>query len=72
MLDSGLSMRSQIGNDGIRNGSVAYSGKLGEINHRTTLRYRSNDGFDDFSGMYKGSLRSVSLDDDAEAVSFWI
>ena len=70
LLDSGFSMRSQIGNDGIRNGSVAYSGKLGEINHRTTLRYRSNDGFDDFSGMYKGSLRSVSLDDDAEAVTF--
>jgi iron complex outermembrane receptor protein len=70
LLDSGLSVRSQIGNDGIRNGSFAYSGKLGDINHRTTLRYRSNDGFDDFSGMYKGTPHSVALDDVAEAVTF--
>ena len=31
---------------------------------------QSNDGFDDFSGLYKGSPRPVSLDDDADAVSF--
>ena len=70
LLNSGLSLRGQMGNDGIRNGSIAYSGKLGELDHRTTLRFKSNDGFDDFSGLYKGSPRPVSLDDDADAVSF--
>ena len=70
LQDGGLSIRSQIGNKGNRNGSIAYSGKISEVSHRTTLRYRSNDGFDDFSGVYNGQQQTVAIDDDAEALSF--
>ena len=70
LLDKGWSIGSQIGNNGVLNGSLSYAGSAADINYRTTLRYVSNDGFDDFSGMYLGKMEEVSLDDSADAVSF--
>lgn len=70
LLDKGLSLTSQIGNDGIQNGSMSYAGLIGDINYRSTLRYTSNNGFDDFSGMYRGGMQEVSLDDSADALTF--
>jgi len=70
LLDKGWSIGSQIGNNGVLNGSLSYAGSAADINYRTTLRYVSNDGFDDFSGMYLGKMEEVSVDDSADAVSF--
>ena len=70
LLDKGWSIGSQIGNDAIRNGSMSYAGSAADLNYRTTLRYVSNDGFDDFSGMYLGNLVQVPVDDSADALSF--
>ena len=70
LLDKGWSIGSKIGNDGIRNGSLSYAGAAAEINYRTTLHYVSNDGFDDFSGMYLGNMEEVAVDDSADALSF--
>ena len=70
LLAKGWTIGSQIGNDGIRNGSLSYAGSAAEINYRTTLRYVSNDGFDDFSGMYLGKMEEVPVDDSADALSF--
>lgn len=58
LLDSGWRVKGDVGGNNIRNNSVSYAGVIGEINHRTTLTYRSNDGFDDFA--------DYSLDDDAD------
>lgn len=69
LLDSGWNLRAQFGSDNIRNRSITYSGKLGEIDHRTTLRHRSNDGFRDFSGEYRGQQRDISLDDGTETIT---
>lgn len=70
LLDKGWRIGSEIGNNGIRNGSLSYAGSAADINYRTTLRYVANDGFDDFSGMYLGKMEDVSMDDSADAVSF--
>jgi iron complex outermembrane receptor protein len=69
LLDSGWNLRAQIGSDNIRNRSLTYSGKLGEIDHRITLRHRSNDGFRDFSGQFKGEQREIALDDGTETIT---
>ena len=47
LADSGWTLNSQLGSGDIRNANLAYTGTLGSINHRTTLSFRSNDGFDD-------------------------
>ena len=70
LLDKGWSIGSQIGNDAIRNGSMSYAGSAADLNYRATLRYVSNDGFDDYSGKYLGKMEEVSVDDSADAVSF--
>jgi iron complex outermembrane receptor protein len=67
LLDTGLSFRSQIGSAQTRNAALSYSGRIGEVNHRTTLSVRGNDGFDD--GTTVAGV-PVSVDDDSEAVSF--
>lgn len=70
LLDKGWSIGNQIGNDGIRNGSLAYAGSVNDINYRATLGYKSNDGFDDFTGLYIGKPQEVVLDDAADALNF--
>ena len=67
LLDTGLSFRSQMGSAQTRNAALSYSGKIGAVDHRTTLSFRSNDGFDDgirFNG------EPITIDDDSEAASF--
>ncbi len=67
LLDTGLSFRSQMGSAQTRNAALSYSGKIGAVDHRTTLSFRSNDGFDDgirFNG------EQITVDDDSEAASF--
>jgi iron complex outermembrane receptor protein len=66
LLDAGFSFRTQMGSAQTRNAAVTYSGKVGNIDQRTTLSFRSNDGFDD--GIFLG--RSISINDDSEAISF--
>ena len=70
LTESGWDVRAQIGADNIRNRAISYSGKLGELNHRTTIRHRSNDGFSDFAGNYNGQFRQVELEDSAETITF--
>jgi iron complex outermembrane receptor protein len=67
LLDTGLSFRSQIGSAQTRNAALSFSGRIGDVNHRTTLSVRGNDGFDD--GITVAGV-PVSVDDDSEAVSF--
>jgi len=67
LLDTGLSFRSQVGSAQTRNAALSYSGRIGDIDHRTTLSFKSNDGFDDAIGV---NGKPVSVDDDSEAVSF--
>lgn len=62
LLDSGWRISGKVGGNHIRNGSVSYAGAIGEVNHRTRISYRSNDGFDDFA--------NISLDDGAESLTF--
>ncbi len=67
LVDTGLSLRTQVGSAQTRNAALSYSGKIGAVDHRTTLSFRSNDGFDDgitFDG------KSIAVDDDSEAASF--
>lgn len=66
LLDSGLSMHAQIGSAQTRNAALSYSGKLAAIDHRTTLSFRANDGFD--NGLYLG--QPVTVNDDSDALSF--
>ena len=61
LLDQGWNLGGSAGGNQIRNGSLSYAGSLGEVNHRTSLTFRSNDGFDDFE--------DISLDDGAETIS---
>jgi iron complex outermembrane receptor protein len=69
LLDNGWSLRSQIGSASTRNTSLTYSGKLGDIDLRTKVSYRANDGFEDFAGNYNGRFREVALDDSAETIT---
>ena len=62
LLDKGWNLRSHAGGNHIRNGSLSYAGSVGEISHRTSLSFRSNDGFDDFG--------DTALDDGAETITF--
>ena len=67
LVDTGLSLRTQMGSAQTRNAALSYSGKIGAVDHRTTLSFRSNDGFDDgirFNG------EPITIDDDSEAASF--
>lgn len=66
LLDAGFSFRTQMGSAQTRNAAVTYSGKVGNVDQRTTLSFRSNDGFDD--GIFLG--RSIAINDDSEAISF--
>ena len=70
LTENGWDVRAQIGTDNIRNRAISYSGKLGELNHRTTIRHRLNDGFSDFAGNYNGQFRQVELEDSAETITF--
>ena len=65
LLDSGLIIDSQLGSNDIRNASISYTGKLGPVNHRTTLNFRSNDGFDD--SVFKG--QPVIVNDSSENIT---
>lgn len=66
LLDTGFSFRTQMGSAQTRNAALTYSGKIGDIDQRTTLSFRSNDGFDD--GIFLG--QSIAVNDDSEAISF--
>ncbi len=66
LLDSGLSFRAQVGSAQTRNAAISYSGKVGVVDHRTTLSVRGNDGFDD--GTFRG--QPLAITDDIESVSF--
>ena len=61
LIDSGWNLRSEGGSNSIRNGSLSYAGAAGELNYRTRLSYRSNEGFDDFNNLI--------LDDGAETIT---
>ncbi len=65
LVDSGWMINSQLGSGYIRNANLAYTGTLGPVSHRTTLSFRSNDGFDD----YFGQGQSINIDDSSENVS---
>jgi iron complex outermembrane receptor protein len=65
LVDSGWMMNSQLGSDNIRNANLAYTGALGPVNHRTTLSFRSNQGFDDSFDLGQ----PVSADDSSENFS---
>lgn len=67
LLDTGLSVRAQAGSAQTRNAALSYSGKIGAIEHRTTLSVRGNDGFDDGITAFG---QPITVDDDSEAVSF--
>mgnify|MGYP006073179643 CR=1 FL=1 len=67
LLDTGLSFRSQMGSAQTRNAALSYSGKIGAVDHRTTLSFRSNDGFDNGT-TFRGE--PITIDDDSEAASF--
>jgi len=65
LADSGWMVNSQLGSGDIRHANLAYTGTLGSINHRTTLSFRSNDGFDD--GSFQG--QPLRTDDSSDNVS---
>jgi iron complex outermembrane receptor protein len=65
LLDTGLSVRSQIGSAQTRNAALSYSGKIGTVDHRTTLSVRANDGFDDTE--WRGN--TLAINDDSESIS---
>jgi len=69
LVDAGLSLRTQIGGGRAqtRNAAMSYSGKIGAVDHRTTLSFRSNDGFDNGT-TFRGE--PITIDDDSEAASF--
>jgi len=62
LLDSGWMVESQLGSGDIRNARVAYTGTHGPLSHRTTLSFRSNDGFDDV--IFRG--QPISVDDSSK------
>ena len=65
LVGSGWSLNSQLGSGDIRNANLAYTGDLGSISHRTTLSFRSNDGFDDSS--FQG--QPLKIDDSSDNIS---
>jgi iron complex outermembrane receptor protein len=67
LVDTGLSLRTQMGSAQTRNAALSYSGKIGAVDHRTTLSFRSNDGFDNGT-TFRGE--PITIDDDSEAASF--
>ena len=66
LVDSGLSFRTQLGSAQTRNAALCFSGRVGAINHHTTLRVRGNDGFD--NSIWEGQF--IEVKDDSEAISF--
>jgi iron complex outermembrane receptor protein len=66
LMDDGLSVMAQLGNQGIRNSSVAFSGKIGQLDQRITLQSRRNNGFADFTGVFDGKDREIAIDDGAK------
>jgi len=65
LLDSGWTFTSQLGSAETRNAALTYAGTIGAINHRTSLNFTSNDGFDD--SFYLG--KPLSVDDNSETFS---
>ena len=65
LLDSGYSFRAQLGSAQTRNAALSYSGRVGAVDHRTTLSVRGNDGFD--NSIWRGEL--LEIKDDSEAIS---
>jgi iron complex outermembrane recepter protein len=65
--DTGLFLRTQMGSAQTRNVAITYSGKIGAVDHRTTLSARGNDGFDDGITFRD---EPITVKDDSEAVSF--
>jgi len=65
LLDTGLSIRAQAGSAQTRNAALSYSGKIGSIDHRTTLSIRGNDGFDDIQLLGN----TLAVKDDSESIS---
>ena len=65
LLDSGYSFRAQLGSAQTRNAALSYSGRIGAVDHRTTLSVRGNDGFD--NSIWRGEL--LEIKDDSEAIS---
>ena len=65
LVDSGLTLSSELGNGDIRNARVAYTGNVGPISHRTTLSFSSNDGFDD--SVSRG--QPIAVEDSSDNIS---
>lgn len=66
LMDDGLTVMTQQGNQGILNSSITYSGKVGELDQRITLQARHNDGFSDFKGVFAGQELEHAVDDGAK------
>ena len=82
LADSGWSINSQLGTGDVRNANLAYTGTLGPVNHRTTLSFRSNDGFDnsfdqgapviaeDSSENFSGTFRGLWTPNASDSLEF--
>ena len=82
LADSGWTINSQLGTGDVRNANLAYTGTLGPVNHRTTLSFRSNDGFDnsfdqgapviaeDSSENFSGTFRGLWTPNASDSLEF--
>ncbi len=82
LADSGWSINSQLGTGDVRNANLAYTGTLGPVNHRTSLSFRSNDGFDnsfdqgvpviaeDSSENFSGTFRGLWTPNASDSLEF--
>lgn len=66
--DSGLTVRSTVGDIGTRNANLSYNDSLGAMDYRVALGYQRNDGFpavdddepfDDGRELFNGNFRST-------------
>ena len=71
LVDSGWMINSQLGTGDIRNANLAYTGTLGQSSHRTTLSFRSNDGFDDSFGQGQSFIEDSSENVSATFRGLW-
>ena len=82
LVDSGWMINSQLGSGDVRNANLSYTGTLGPVNHRSTLSFRSNDGFDnsfdqgapviaeDSSENFSGTFRGLWTPNASDSIEF--
>ncbi len=58
---TGVSFRAEAGSNNTENYSAGFSQTYNDLSYRASVRYRSNDGFEDFEGR--------PVDDDSETIS---